>query len=340
MPDKIGFWQNVTSTIDWCEINYEVTFYIVEFWNTISNLLMIFLPLYGLYWSFRQNSSKKFNKFRVPNSVLACFFALMMVGCGSWLFHMTLLYEMQLLDELPMVFGAGIALYALVDVLISIRKFDSELHRVKSKNVKSKLFLLKFFDVKTNLAILISFYCLSVAYVYVYIWRSPVFHQIAFGLIILLLLIIYFFSYFSFLRTYTMPNKLVALIVFYIILAFLFWNIDNNFCDYLREYRSSVENLFGLDKDTFFHGLIRVLVILLKSLSEFHSHWHLFTCYAAFLGILFLIQVNYEQHLRQLKILHQQRLIGSKLCHMYYFFTVNESEKNKCPLIFVLKKSK
>ena len=29
MAQKFGFWQNVTSTIDWCEINYEVTYYIV-----------------------------------------------------------------------------------------------------------------------------------------------------------------------------------------------------------------------------------------------------------------------------------------------------------------------
>jgi len=30
-----GYWENVTATIDWCEINYEITYYIAEFWNTV-----------------------------------------------------------------------------------------------------------------------------------------------------------------------------------------------------------------------------------------------------------------------------------------------------------------
>ena len=33
------------------------------------------------------------------------YLGLLMVGIGSWMFHMTLKYEMQLLDELPMVWG-------------------------------------------------------------------------------------------------------------------------------------------------------------------------------------------------------------------------------------------
>ena len=41
------------------------------------------------------------------------------IGCGSWLFDMTLLYPMQLLDELPMIFGVCMALYAFIDLLIS-----------------------------------------------------------------------------------------------------------------------------------------------------------------------------------------------------------------------------
>ena len=33
------------------------------------------------------------------------YLGLLTVGVGSWMFHMTLKYEMQLLDELPMVWG-------------------------------------------------------------------------------------------------------------------------------------------------------------------------------------------------------------------------------------------
>ena len=39
-----------------------------------------------------------------------------MVGIGSWMFHMTLQYEMQLLDELPMVWGGCILAYCMYEV--------------------------------------------------------------------------------------------------------------------------------------------------------------------------------------------------------------------------------
>ena len=45
------------------------------------------------------------------------YLSLLLVGIGSWLFHMTLLYEMQLLDEVPMVFGSAAIIYCIVQVL-------------------------------------------------------------------------------------------------------------------------------------------------------------------------------------------------------------------------------
>ena len=32
-----GYWGPVTSSIDWCEENYVQSYYIAEFWNTITN---------------------------------------------------------------------------------------------------------------------------------------------------------------------------------------------------------------------------------------------------------------------------------------------------------------
>ena len=46
----------------------------------------------------------------------------MLTGIGSWMFHMTLLYEMQLLDELPMVWGSCYMVYVHYKVQIEPNK--------------------------------------------------------------------------------------------------------------------------------------------------------------------------------------------------------------------------
>ena len=38
------------------------------------------------------------------------------IGIGSWMFHMTLQYEMQLMDELPMVYACAVFVYCLFEV--------------------------------------------------------------------------------------------------------------------------------------------------------------------------------------------------------------------------------
>ncbi|KAJ3589484.1 hypothetical protein NHX12_010329 [Muraenolepis orangiensis] len=87
--DRQGYWGRPTSTLDWCEENYVVSYYIAEFWNTVSNLIMILPPLYGALQTYRDGL-----EFRYTCS----FLGLAAVGVGSWCFHMTLLYEMQHLD--------------------------------------------------------------------------------------------------------------------------------------------------------------------------------------------------------------------------------------------------
>ena len=96
LDTEIGYWSPSTSSIDWCERNYVVTYYIAEFWNCISSfamcLLAILLTIRGLY----NGIEKRF---------LLLIFSFGIVGLGSAYFHGTLTYLGQMADELPMVYS-------------------------------------------------------------------------------------------------------------------------------------------------------------------------------------------------------------------------------------------
>jgi len=143
MPKIHGFepfWGPITSNVDWCEANYTHTRFVAEFWNTISNLPMIVLGLFGIYYTYviisRHPTSKSkliatsgtqenIGRFTVG------FFFLFLVGVGSTLFHATLLYHYQLMDELPMILGS------LVFVYISLDLRSSRLHKTNGGNLKT-----------------------------------------------------------------------------------------------------------------------------------------------------------------------------------------------------------
>lgn len=99
----MGFWGIPTSSIDWCEQNYAVTPWIAEFWNTLSSLAMVAAGLVGLrtrhlVWEVR-----------------AAFGLLLVVGLGSIAFHGTLRFELQMLDELPMLYLVTWLVWLLVE---------------------------------------------------------------------------------------------------------------------------------------------------------------------------------------------------------------------------------
>src|ERR1700723_3106631 len=75
-----GFWGPPTSSVDWCEANYQVTPYVAEFWNTLSSLAMVVAGVLGLL----------LNRTKLPARYLAAFGLLALVGLGSIAFHATL----------------------------------------------------------------------------------------------------------------------------------------------------------------------------------------------------------------------------------------------------------
>ncbi|KAG6393043.1 hypothetical protein SASPL_147273 [Salvia splendens] len=104
MEDLASFWGPVTSTHEWCELNYAHSSYIAEFFNTISNVPCIILALIGLVTALRQRFEKRFSVLHLSNMILAI---------GSMLYHATLQRLQQQGDETPMVWEMLLYIYIL-----------------------------------------------------------------------------------------------------------------------------------------------------------------------------------------------------------------------------------
>ena len=79
------------SSINWCELDYINSEYIAEYWNTLTGIFLCASSIYGYFKN---------------NSVTSLYYSnalLFLVGIGTMMFHGTLIYFWQLLDEIPMM---------------------------------------------------------------------------------------------------------------------------------------------------------------------------------------------------------------------------------------------
>ncbi|XP_056100456.1 alkaline ceramidase 3 [Rhinichthys klamathensis goyatoka] len=206
--DRPGYWGTPTSTLDWCEENYVVSYYIAEFWNTVSNLIMILPPIYGAIQMCKDGLEVRY---------VWSFLGLAAVGIGSWSFHMTLQYEMQLLDELPMIYSCCVFVYCLYEC------FKQE----RAVNYSSITLLVTFSII------------VSVVYL---IWKEPVFHQVMYAVLVAFLVIR---SVFIVTWVYPWLRALCFTSLTVFLLGFVLWNIDNIMCDSLRATRQRLPPVFG-----------------------------------------------------------------------------------------------
>ncbi|KAJ2080277.1 Alkaline ceramidase 3 [Coemansia sp. RSA 988] len=240
------YWGPATSTIDWCEENYVMCTYIAEFWNTTTNVVFFALAAFGMY---QVRATKQESRF------LLCYIAMMVVGLGSWLFHMTLQYQWQLADELPMVYGTCICIYCALQA-------DAK--------------------VGTNIYVSLGLFGYSAVVTLVYVQiRKPVFHQVAYGLEVLIILIRNMIHQMEIRKTnlgaYTEMMQLYQLGVGSFGLAFVLWNIDNIFCTEIRALRNA-------------------LPVVLAPLFQLHAYWHIGTALGCYVSIV------YQQYLRLVKL--------------------------------------
>ena len=108
------------ASIDWCEKNYKYSPYIAEFWNTITGASLCLSSL--IYYLVYINNKTEYNKY-----IYNANFWLFIVGVGTILFHGSLLYIFQLLDEIPML-------------LIAIQYLKLNIKIAKKLNINHTLF--------------------------------------------------------------------------------------------------------------------------------------------------------------------------------------------------------
>ncbi|WRT67648.1 uncharacterized protein IL334_004620 [Kwoniella shivajii] len=203
-----GFWGEHTSTIDWCENNYVHTPYIAETINTLTNLPSILLGLYGCLSVIKNG---------LPTRFAFCYLGLSLIGIGSFGFHMSLRWEWQLMDELPMIYVVSYAAYLILET---------------SPGMDWRFGII-------GAAIMISWdIFVTISYIYL---PNPVYHQIAFAII--LISTTFRTSYLIYQLPSNHPSKAKigntmtwGVITFAV--GFAIWNVDNLFCTYLREIRS------------------------------------------------------------------------------------------------------
>ena len=99
------------SSINWCERDYIHSSFIAEYWNTLTGICLCISSLL----SYKSNVKHDLHILYYSN------FLLFIVGIGTILFHSTLIYIWQLLDEIPMMLIV-IEYYRIVTQEITLTK--------------------------------------------------------------------------------------------------------------------------------------------------------------------------------------------------------------------------
>lgn len=246
--------------------------YIAEFWNVVTNGIFVSLAALGIYHAIQNRQGKR---------VIACFVGQLMVGCGSACFHATLKYSTQMLDELPMLYCCGAALYAIVEIDTKI-KYGW-----------------------TLAAALVGFHA-AITLIYLFWMQNPIFHQVAFALDCIAGVVMGYRrqkEMFVCEQTNNTLNRLLVRGVLGMLGGFTIWNLDNVFCNQLRTYRGHVGAPFDVLLQ--FHGWWHIftafgssyllLWVHLTRLAKL-KHDHLFTVDHKF-GLLPYISLKPAKHI-------------------------------------------
>ncbi|KAJ5362178.1 hypothetical protein N7541_003022 [Penicillium brevicompactum] len=297
-PSKEGYWAPVTSTLNWCEEDYYATEYAAEIVNTLTNLMFMWLGVSGILSCRRNGHDQIFT---------VALLGYLVVGTGSFFFHSTLKYPMQLVDELSMIYTTCLMAYALFSY------------------ARSTVFRVALALSLTGLAVFITLY-------YHYL-QDPIFHQNAYALLttVVVLRSMYIMEvtlrpkwrhsteedrlerqkkglpvptkerqHYENVRDTKMLKTMWLMVIYGLSMflgGFFIWNLDNIFCSEIRRMRRTVGLPWGL-------------------LLEGHGWWHVMTGIGAYYYIVWGIWLRHclnnrqdEYHLRWARLWHIPEII-------------------------------
>lgn len=253
-----GLWTQ-TATIDWCEANYDLSYYIAEFWNTLSNFAFIIPQLVSFITLLRNEHFEKV--------FLTAYISTIIVGVGSLCFHMTLSRPMQMLDETSMI-------------VVSLHSFYL-LYIIKEPSTNRKL-----------LATSLICYGLIFLALYVLLVEWPVFHHSAFGLLVYVSIILAY----KLKKIHGHHYKFWRILILQHV-GFGFWLIDKHYCEILTQFRQNHVPMFF--KPLFqFHALwhlfmgisSHLFICAILKLRAWLKHKQIFVIRYRWLGLLITLE--------------------------------------------------
>ncbi|EGC38245.1 hypothetical protein DICPUDRAFT_91460 [Dictyostelium purpureum] len=256
------YWGRVTSNIDWCENNYEISPYICEFYNTFSSFVISAFGIYGIYLMMSASSRdqqlfehiKILKKLNIRTQLILSYTSLFLVGVGSAFYHATLLYENQLFDEFPMLLTAATFIYSM----LTIDPVDKE------KDPKWYIFMRKY------LPIGLSSYVIAVAITISIIRDCPTILQVAFGFLICSNVVLshFYARKIKIPLSESNPKKFLLFCCISMLSAYFSWLIERKLC-------SNGNVIPGI---------------------QLHSVWHALTGLAGFYFVQFYLSACLEKH--------------------------------------------
>lgn len=256
-PPASGYWGKPSSLIDWCEENYVVSSYMAEWSNTLTNTIFLVTAAYSIYTVYR-------NKLEFRFVLVGLGFGT--VGIGSWLFHMTLQYRFQLLDELPMLYATIIPSWS-----IFCENAENWLE-TRSPGRDAKTRRSQSLQIQVGFCVILSTLVTLLTYVYIEL-QQPLIFQVVYGVLTVLVVILSgWLTYFRVNDKDALKDLLTTMILGVVpfVVGFLCWNLDVHFCSFWIYIRRNV------------------LALPLGVFLELHGWWHLLTGMGVYIYLVYL----------------------------------------------------